>query len=81
MVDAEKEMTLFHHSEKLAVAFGLLFTKQGEPILVGKNLRICGDCHNAIKFISAVTGREITVRDTRRFHCFKDGRCTCGDYW
>ncbi|XP_021749800.1 pentatricopeptide repeat-containing protein At3g49710-like [Chenopodium quinoa] len=79
--DAVKERMLVHHSEKLAVAFGLLSTKDGDPILVGKNLRICGDCHNAIKLISAVTGREITVRDTRRFHCFKDGKCTCEDYW
>ncbi|XAR51405.1 hypothetical protein NMG60_11006025 [Bertholletia excelsa] len=77
----EKEIRLGHHSEKLAVAFGLLSTEDGEPILVVKNLRICGDCHNAIKFISAITGREITVRDTHRFHCFKDGHCSCGDYW
>ncbi|XP_022775076.1 pentatricopeptide repeat-containing protein At3g49710 [Durio zibethinus] len=77
----EKEIRLGHHSEKLAVAFGLLSTKDGEPILVIKNLRICGDCHNAIKFISAIAGREITIRDTHRFHCFKDGRCSCGDYW
>ncbi|KAK6237820.1 hypothetical protein QUC31_003289 [Theobroma cacao] len=77
----EKEIRLGQHSEKLAVAFGLLSTKDGEPILVIKNLRICGDCHNAIKFISAIAGREITVRDTRRFHCFKDGKCSCGDYW
>ncbi|KAL2936500.1 hypothetical protein RDABS01_034076 [Bienertia sinuspersici] len=61
-----KERMLVHHSEKLAVAFGLMSTKDGQPILVGKNLRICGDCHNAIKLISAVTKREITVRDTRR---------------
>lgn len=77
----EKEIKLRHHSEKLAVAFGLLSTKDGEPILVIKNLRMCGDCHNAIKFTSAVSGREITVRDTHRFHCFKDGQCSCGDYW
>ncbi|OMP01762.1 hypothetical protein COLO4_11629 [Corchorus olitorius] len=77
----EKELKLSHHSEKLAVAFGLLSTKAGEPLLVIKNLRICGDCHNAIKYISAIAGREITVRDTHRFHCFKDGRCSCGDYW
>ncbi|GLU20171.1 hypothetical protein SLE2022_363830 [Rubroshorea leprosula] len=77
----EKEMRLGHHSEKLAVAFGLLSTKDGEPIFVVKNLRICGDCHNAIKFISAITRREITVRDARRFHCFKEGHCSCGDYW
>ncbi|KAB2626631.1 pentatricopeptide repeat-containing protein [Pyrus ussuriensis x Pyrus communis] len=80
-VQGEREIRLGHHSEKLAVAFGLLSTREGEPLLVVKNLRICGDCHNAIKFISAIAGREITVRDAHRFHCFKDGHCSCGDYW
>ncbi|VFQ75361.1 unnamed protein product [Cuscuta campestris] len=79
--DEVKERHLRHHSEKLAVAFGLLSTKEGMPILVLKNLRICGDCHNAIKFISVITDREITVRDCHRFHCFKDGLCSCGDFW
>ncbi|KAJ9564182.1 hypothetical protein OSB04_000148 [Centaurea solstitialis] len=77
----EKETSLGRHSEKLAVVFGLLSTKDGEPLFVMKNLRICGDCHNAIKIISGLTGREITVRDARRFHCFKEGQCSCGDYW
>ena len=77
----EKDLRLGHQSEKLAVAFGLISTKDGEPILVVNNLRICGDCHNAIKYISAITGREITERDAHRFHCFKDGQCSCGDYW
>ncbi|XP_004230390.1 pentatricopeptide repeat-containing protein At3g49710 [Solanum lycopersicum] len=77
----EKERSLWHHSEKLAVAFGILSTKDGEPILIIKNLRICGDCHNAIKILSGMTGREITVRDCHRFHCFKGGACSCGDYW
>ncbi|KDP32122.1 hypothetical protein JCGZ_12583 [Jatropha curcas] len=79
--EGEKEFKIGHHSEKLAVAFGLLSTKNWEPIIVMKNLRICGDCHNAIKFISKITGRVITVRDTHRFHCFKGGKCSCGDYW
>lgn len=79
--EGEKEMRVGHHSEKLAIAFGLISTKDGVPILVMKNLRICGDCHNAIKFISAIVGREITVRDAYRFHCFQEGRCSCGDYW
>ncbi|OVA07267.1 Pentatricopeptide repeat [Macleaya cordata] len=79
--EGEKEMMLVHHSEKLAIAFGLISTQDGEPILVVKNLRICGDCHNAIKFISAIVKREITVRDAHRFHCFKEGKCSCGDYW
>ncbi|XP_073526054.1 uncharacterized protein [Phyllobates terribilis] len=78
---AEKETMLAHHSEKLAIAFGLLRTKPGEALVVMKNLRICGDCHNAIRYISVVTGREITVRDAKRFHCFKDGKCSCGEYW
>ncbi|XP_063944995.1 pentatricopeptide repeat-containing protein At3g49710 isoform X2 [Daucus carota subsp. sativus] len=80
-MDDEKEMRLRHHSEKLAVAFGLLSTKNGEPILVIKNLRICIDCHNVIKLISSITGREITVRDTHRFHSFRGGECSCGDFW
>ncbi|PIA25270.1 hypothetical protein AQUCO_12000016v1 [Aquilegia coerulea] len=80
-LDGEKEIMLGHHSEKLAVAFGLMSTQDGEPILVVKNLRICGDCHNAFKFISAIVGREITIRDAHRFHCFKEGSCSCGDYW
>ncbi|KAK7246836.1 hypothetical protein RIF29_41706 [Crotalaria pallida] len=79
--EEEKERRLLYHSEKLAVAFGLISTEEGVPILVVKNLRICGDCHNAIKLISAIAGREITVRDTHRFHCFKEGQCSCRDYW
>ncbi|OAY63654.1 Pentatricopeptide repeat-containing protein [Ananas comosus] len=79
--EIEGEKRLRHHSEKLAVAFGLISTRDGEPILVIKNLRICGDCHSAIKLISKIVGREITVRDAHRFHCFRGGSCSCGDYW
>ncbi|CAN6480034.1 unnamed protein product [Victoria cruziana] len=79
--EEEKTLKLEHHSEKLAVAFGLISTDIGVPILVMKNLRICGDCHNAIKFISEIVGREITVRDAYRFHCFREGNCSCEDYW
>ncbi|GAB2279593.1 Pentatricopeptide repeat-containing protein At3g49710 [Dionaea muscipula] len=79
--ETEMEIMLAHHSEKLAVAFGLISTRDEEPLLVMKNLRICGDCHNAIKFISTLTRREIRVRDTHRFHSFNDGRCSCRDYW
>ncbi|MQL94552.1 hypothetical protein Taro_027233 [Colocasia esculenta] len=79
--EEQKENVLLHHSEKLAIAFGLLNTPNGTPIQIMKNLRICGDCHNFIKFISKETGREIDVRDGNRFHHFKDGTCSCGDYW
>lgn len=77
----EKENNLAHHSEKLAIAFALMNTPEGFPIRVMKNLRICGDCHVAIKHISEIKNRVIVVRDASRFHHFKNGKCSCGDYW
>ena len=82
IVDEEdKETALSKHSEKLAIAFGLMNTAPGTPIRIVKNLRVCGDCHQATKFISKVYDREIIVRDRIRFHHFKDGICSCKDYW
>ncbi|XP_010275459.1 PREDICTED: pentatricopeptide repeat-containing protein At4g16835, mitochondrial [Nelumbo nucifera] len=79
--EEQKEMILLRHSEKLAIAFALISAPQGTQIRVFKNLRVCGDCHNAIKYISAIEKREIIVRDTTRFHHFRNGHCSCGDYW
>ncbi|KAK7821528.1 putative pentatricopeptide repeat-containing protein [Quercus suber] len=78
---SDKIKMLNHHSEKLAIAFGLIFVPTDLPIRVFKNLRVCGDCHNATKYISKITKREILVRDAVRFHLFKDGSCSCGDFW
>ncbi|XP_058102710.1 pentatricopeptide repeat-containing protein At1g11290, chloroplastic-like [Magnolia sinica] len=79
--DEMKEKMLYVHSEKLAIVFGLLNSGPGSTIRIKKNLRVCGDCHTATKFISKVTGREIVVRDAHRFHHFNGGMCSCGDYW
>ncbi|KAM1005823.1 hypothetical protein ACFX14_002739 [Malus domestica] len=79
--EEEKENALSYHCEKLAVAFGLISTNEGTPIQVIKNLRICEDCHVVIKLISKVYNREIIVRDRARFHRFKEGLCSCRDYW
>eukprot|EP01018_Ginkgo_biloba_P040409 Gb_21270 [translate_table: standard] len=79
--EEQKEHVICHHSEKLAIAFGLINTCPGTVIRVIKNLRVCGDCHSATKFISKIRDREIVVRDANRFHHFKDGQCSCGDYW
>ncbi|XP_031487165.1 pentatricopeptide repeat-containing protein At1g11290, chloroplastic-like [Nymphaea colorata] len=79
--DYVKEQLLNTHSEKLAIAFGLINTSPGTTVHIRKNLRVCADCHTATKFISKVTNREIIVRDMHRFHHFKDGFCSCGDYW
>ncbi|CAA6672032.1 unnamed protein product [Spirodela intermedia] len=79
--EEEREIALRHHSEKLAVAFGIMSTAGGTAVRVVKNLRICGDCHAAVKLMSAVARREIIVRDKHRFHHFQGGSCSCGDFW
>ncbi|CAA7395957.1 unnamed protein product [Spirodela intermedia] len=79
--EEDKETALSIHSEKLAIAFGLMNTEVGTVIRIVKNLRVCIDCHQATKFISKLYDREIIVRDRVRFHYFKDGFCSCKDYW
>ncbi|XP_051116709.1 pentatricopeptide repeat-containing protein At1g34160 [Andrographis paniculata] len=79
--EEEKDNALSYHSEKLAVAFGLIGMDDASTININKNLRICGDCHVVIKLVSKLYDREIVVRDRTRFHRFKDGVCSCRDYW
>lgn len=79
--EQEKEYLLSHHSEKLALAFGLINTSQRMPIRVVKNLRMCSDCHSFAKLVSKIYDREIVVRDNNRFHFFKQGFCSCSDFW
>ncbi|XP_028805698.1 pentatricopeptide repeat-containing protein At3g62890-like [Neltuma alba] len=79
--EEDKETALSIHSEKLAIAFGLMNTEPGTPLRIVKNLRVCWDCHQATKFISMVYDRVIIVRDRIRYHHFKDGICSCNDYW
>ncbi|KAJ7299040.1 hypothetical protein O6H91_Y317700 [Diphasiastrum complanatum] len=74
-------MSLYRHSERLAIAFGLISTPLGYPIRIMKNLRVCEDCHTATKFISKIVGRSIIVRDSSRFHHFDNGLCSCNNYW
>ncbi|XP_043708043.1 pentatricopeptide repeat-containing protein At5g44230 [Telopea speciosissima] len=79
--DNEKEQLLMRHSEKLALVFGLLTTSAGSSIRIVKNLRICEDCHSFMRSVSGITRREIVVRDNMRFHHFRDGLCSCSNFW
>ncbi|KAK6148428.1 hypothetical protein DH2020_019340 [Rehmannia glutinosa] len=79
--EEDRERAVAWHSEKLAIAFGLMSTPPGDTIRIVKNLRTCEDCHTALKAISRVYDREIIVRDRSRFHTFKEGMCSCKDYW
>ncbi|KAF6159888.1 hypothetical protein GIB67_032972 [Kingdonia uniflora] len=78
-VDEERECTPIGHSEMLAISFGLISGKGA--IYVTKNLRVCRNCHSSAKVISKIVGREIVLKDPNLFHHFKDGFCSCGDFW
>ncbi|KAM0025786.1 putative tetratricopeptide-like helical domain superfamily, DYW domain-containing protein [Helianthus debilis subsp. tardiflorus] len=69
------------HSVRLAVCFGLISMSIGTPVLVRKNVRICQDCHDAMKKISLICRREIVVGDSKIYHHFEHGQCSCRDYW
>ncbi|KAK9069948.1 hypothetical protein SSX86_010346 [Deinandra increscens subsp. villosa] len=82
--EEDKNWELNYHSEKLAFVFALKhaeFKSSRRAIRIVKNIRICVDCHNFMKFASDLTGREIIVRDSNRFHHFKRRVCSCNDYW
>ncbi|KAK4264115.1 hypothetical protein QN277_029449 [Acacia crassicarpa] len=81
--EENKKKALWCHSEKLAVAFGVLSgsAPPGKPLRIVKNLRICKDCHEAFKYMTRVLERDIIVRDVNRYHRFFNGECTCGDIW
>ncbi|KAI9114493.1 hypothetical protein K1719_014721 [Acacia pycnantha] len=79
--EEEKEENLSYHSEKLALAYGILKSSPGTEIRIWKNLRICQDCHSLMRIVSRVLNRVIIVRDRIRFHHFEGGLCSCGDYW
>ena len=79
--EEQKEHNLWNHSERIALAFGLISTSEGSPLRIFKNLRVCGDCHSVYKFVSGIVGRKIILRDPYRFHLFSGGKCSCSDYW
>ncbi|KAI3414868.1 DYW_deaminase domain-containing protein [Psidium guajava] len=82
--EESKAESLRGHSEKLAIGLALvsggLERKEG-VIRIFKNLRICGDCHEYIKGLSKVLNMTFMIRDANRFHKFRDGLCSCKDYW
>ncbi|KAJ0102423.1 hypothetical protein Patl1_05629 [Pistacia atlantica] len=80
-VDEERESIQIGHSEMLALSFGLISTQAGATVRVTKNLRMCRSCHEFSKSVSKIVGQEIIIKDQSYFHHFKDGCCSCGDFW
>ncbi|KAH1075300.1 hypothetical protein J1N35_027628 [Gossypium stocksii] len=79
--EEEKREVVQWHSEKLALCYGLINGAKESCIQIVKNLRVCEDCHTFMKLVSKVYRREIVVRDRTRFHHYRDGVCSCRDYW
>ncbi|MED6156267.1 hypothetical protein PIB30_013073 [Stylosanthes scabra] len=79
-VDEERECILIGHSELLALSFGLISSHSG-PIRLAKNARMCNGCHSFAKFVSKIIRREFILKDPNFFHHFKEGLCSCGDFW
>ncbi|KAI7739458.1 hypothetical protein M8C21_012339 [Ambrosia artemisiifolia] len=80
--DDEKLESICYHSEKLALAYALMKKPEGrKTVRILKNIRVCGDCHLFMKFVSRIIGRTIILRDSNRFHHFSAGCCSCKDLW
>ena len=41
-------------------------TQSETELVIGKNIRMCKDCHNAMKLISSIRNRKISIRDSNR---------------
>ncbi|MCE2056261.1 hypothetical protein HAX54_044360 [Datura stramonium] len=80
--EEENEDVTRVHSEKLALSFALINSPQSSRVIrIVKNLRMCEDCHRTAKLVSQKYEREIYIHDSKCLHHFKDGCCSCGNYW
>ncbi|KAJ4779704.1 Pentatricopeptide repeat-containing protein [Rhynchospora pubera] len=77
----DKVGALCGHTEKLALAFAMVKFESMKNLRIGKNLRVCIDCHEVFKFVSLVYEKEIVLKDPNRYHRFIRGHCTCNDFW
>ncbi|EFJ33028.1 hypothetical protein SELMODRAFT_84279, partial [Selaginella moellendorffii] len=75
--EEQKEELLHYHSEKMAVAFGLISTQQGLPLRIIMNFWVCALSYQVC--VRILVGRSITVTDASRLH--RLSTCSCGDYW
>lgn len=79
--EEDKVNDLCGHTEKLALAFALMNCGGEGLVRIGKNLRVCRDCHKFFKYITLIYNMQIIMKDPNRFHCFNKGCCSCSDYW
>uniref|UniRef100_A0A0D3CYI9 DYW domain-containing protein n=1 Tax=Brassica oleracea var. oleracea TaxID=109376 RepID=A0A0D3CYI9_BRAOL len=76
-----KEAWTFGYKEEVAVVKKLVDSRPRSSVTVISNFRICQDCHDALKLMSEITGRQLIKRDSKKFHIFGKGICSCNDRW
>ncbi|CAF1987753.1 unnamed protein product [Rotaria magnacalcarata] len=70
------------HSERIAIAYNFVEQPDTKFIQITGNLRVCGDCHQAIKLIAKIRQCYIIVSDANRIHHFSpNGQCSCQDHF
>ena len=79
--DETEQDVIGRHSEKIALVYGLLMSDNEYVIVINKNLRICTDCHDFMRFASLTENRKIIVSDQNRVHVFQRGTCSCNNYY
>lgn len=79
--DESKAEILLAHSEILACVSGILSSPARSQVRILMNVRMCMDCHNALKIISKIVGRRISARASKRFHQIEEGVCSCNDFY
>ncbi|CAF1102314.1 unnamed protein product [Rotaria magnacalcarata] len=76
------ESVLCAYNEGIAIVFNLIQRPMPTRIQIMQNLRICGDCHAAIKLIAQIRQCLIVIRDANRIHHFyPNGQCSCQDHF
>uniref|UniRef100_A0A6B2L5B3 DYW domain-containing protein n=1 Tax=Arcella intermedia TaxID=1963864 RepID=A0A6B2L5B3_9EUKA len=79
--EAKINTMLYHHSEKVAICFGLISTPPGSVLRINAHdFPLHWRKHSAIKQIAKLYNRKILLRERSHVHCFTpDGECSCQD--
>lgn len=68
-------------SELVAFAYAVNVLAPYDAIRLVTSAVMPPGAHDAVKRAAVVYRRDVYVRDPHRQHCFREGRCSCGDYW
>ncbi|KAL0487533.1 hypothetical protein AKO1_008656 [Acrasis kona] len=73
-----KVEALWRSPDKVALAFGHLYTPVDRKIMISKSLRINNDNHQVYAIYSRLYKRDVIVKAKSISHFFRNGICSCG---